>query len=220
MPKLSLKWAHPSGFTLEKLETTHDAKFSVETSLTGAAPGLKLEFKGNDAEKADLLFTYNHAAATVTGEFDISSLSSAKLSVLGGNGPVTAGASADVKIAKSNVESTSVNVGVGYTAPKQFFVGVRAEKNFANYSALASYYVNKDLTVVGKANYNAKDCGATFGAVYKCNPDTTIKTKVTTCGVLSASLKQNFEKKFAVTASAELPSNLNSVKFGLNATLG
>lgn len=219
-PKLSLKWAHPSGFTLEKFESTHDAKFSVETSLTGAAPGLKLEFKGNDAEKADLLFTYNHASATVTGEFDISSLSSAKLSVLGGSGPVTAGASADVKIAKSSVESTNFNVGVGYTAPKQFFVGVRAEKNFANYSALFSYNVNNELTLVGKAGHCAKECGATLGAVYKCNPDTTIKTKVTTCGVLSASLKQNFDKKFTVTGSAEIPSNFNTIKVGVNATLG
>lgn len=215
-----MKWAHASGFTLEKLESTVDSKITVETSLTGAAPGLKLEFKGNDSDKADLSFSYTTPAATFTGDFDVSNLSSAKASVCGGNGPVVAGASADLKIAKSTVESTTFGVGVGYTVPKQLFVGVRAEKNFANYSALFTYNANKDVTLVGKVAYSAKDTSATLGAVYKCNPDTTIKVKADTNGVFAAALKQNFEKKFTVTGSAEIPSQLNTVKFGVNATLG
>jgi hypothetical protein len=219
VPKVAVKWAHASGFTLEKFESTVDAKFALETSLTGAAPGLKLEFKGNDAEKADLLFTYKHDLATVTGEFDISGFSAAKLSVSAGTGAVAVGGSADVKISKAAVESTTFNLGLGYTVPK-IFAGLRAEKNFSNYAALVSYNVKDDLTVVAKVTHSAKETGATVGAVHKCNPDTTLKAKVTSGGVFSASVKQAFDKKFTVTGSAEIPSNLNNLKFGVNATLG
>ena len=86
VPKLALKWVHASGFTLEKLEVSPDCKLVVETSLSNVTPGLKLEFKGNDANKADLSFTYSAPAATVTGEFDISGFSGANASISGGHG--------------------------------------------------------------------------------------------------------------------------------------
>jgi len=220
VPKLTTKWAHPSGFTLEKLELSPDCKTTVETSLTNVAQGLKLEFKGNECDKADLSFNYTIPVATFTGDFDINNFSSVKASVNGGQGPFTAGASVDLKIAKSAVESTTFGVGAGYTVPKQLFVGLRANKNFADFSALFSYIVNQDVTVAGTVNHSAKGPCATLASVYKCNPDTVIKVKVNTCGVLSASVKQAFEKKFSVVGSAEIPSDFNTVKFGVNATLG
>jgi len=220
VPKLTTKWVHASGFTLEKLEFSPDCKTTVETSLTSVAPGLKLEFKGNESDKADLSFNYTLPAATITGEFDINNFASVKASVNGGQGPFTVGASADLKIAKSSVESTTFAVGAGYTVPKQLFVGVRANKNFSEFSALFSYILNKDSTVAAIVNHTSKGPNATLATVYKCNPDTSIKAKVNTNGVLSASVKQAFEKKFSVVGSAEVPSDFNSVKFGINATLG
>jgi len=205
---------------LEKLELSSDCKATVETSLEGTLPGLKLEFKGNESDKADVSLTYKIPAATITGEFDVNNFSSVKASVNGGNGPYTAGVSADVKIAKSTVESTAVSVGAGYTVPKQLFVGVRACKNFSDFSALFSYVVNKDVTVAGIVGHGSKGSNATLATLYKCNPDTTIKVKATSAGVISASVKQQFEKKFAVVGSAEVPSDFNAVKFGINATLG
>ncbi len=220
VPKLTTKWTHASGFTLEKLEFSPDCKTTVETSLTGLAPGLKLEFKGNETDKADLSFNYAVPLATITGEFDINNFSSVKTSVNGGQGAFTAGASADLKIAKSSIESTTFGVGAGYTIPKQLFVGVRANKNFADFSALFSYIVNKDITVAAVASHSAKGPAATVATAYKCNPDTVIKVKANSSGVLSASVKQAFEKKFSVVGSAEIPSDFNNVKFGVNATLG
>jgi hypothetical protein len=220
VPKLTTKWVHPSGFTLDKLEFSSDVKTTVETSLTDIAPGLKLEFKGNESDKADLSFIYSVPHATVTGEFDINNFSSVKTSVNGGQGPFTAGASADLKIAKSTVESTTFGVGAGYTVPKQLFVGIRANKNFADFSALFQYIVNKEVSVAAMASHNAKGPAATVATLYKCNPDTTIKFKASSTGVLSASVKQAFEKKFTVVGSAEIPSDFNNVKFGVNATLG
>lgn len=224
-PKLSVKWPHASGFTLEKFESSADGKLTVETSLVGAAPGLKLEFKGNDhSNKSDLSFTYTAPAATVTGEVDLLNLSSVKASAIGGNGPVTVGAAAEVKLAKYAVDTYCLGVGVGYTIPKLFFLGVRAEKTFSAFSALFTYAAARDVTLAGKLTYSgsAKDkMGATLAGVYKCNADTTIKFKAnTTGGVFSASVKQAFPGKFSVVGSAEIPAQLNTAKFGLNATLG
>mmetsp|Transcript_835 Transcript_835/g.483 ORF Transcript_835/g.483 Transcript_835/m.483 type:complete len:274 (-) Transcript_835:102-923(-) len=220
-PKLSLKWPHESGFTLEKFESTHDGKLAVETSLVGVAPGLKLEFKGNDSSKSDLSFTYTAPAATVTGELDLVNLSSVKASVNGGNGPVTVGATAEVKLAKSAVESYNLGVGLGYTVPK-LFVGVRADKNFSAYSALVTYNAADAITLAGKVTYTQKDnANAILAGVYKCNANTTVKVKANTNGgVFSSSVKQTFPGKFAVVGSVEIPAQLNSAKFGLNATLG
>jgi len=222
VPKLSLKWPHPSGFTLDKLEFSSAARLNLESSLTGLAPGLKLEFKGNDSEKADLSATYNHAAATFTAELDINKLECAKASINGGSGAFTAGAAVDIKIAKSAVDSTNFEVGVGYTVPKQAFVSVRAGGNFSNFSTLFTYSAVKDIILAAKVSHstgNSSTC-ADFGAVYKCNPDTNVKVKVSSGGVLSASVKQAIDKKFSVIASAEVPSDFNTFKWGVNATLG
>jgi hypothetical protein len=225
IPKLSLKWAHPSGFTLEKLEASQDLKFNLETSLTGAAPGLKLEFKGNDSDKADLSFTYKVSQATVTGDFDISNLASAKASFVTGTGDISGGANVDLKIAKSTIEKSTFGVGLAWTPCKGAFVGLRANNNFQNFSGLTSYQLNdpfcgKPMTLAGQVNYSAKETNATVASVFNCCPETSWKFKVNSNGVVSSSLKQNFEKKFSVIGTAEVPLQLNTVKFGVNATLG
>jgi len=221
VPKLTTKWVHNSGFTLEKLEFSPDCKTTVETSLVNVVPGLKFEFKGSECDKADVSLTYNHQAATVTAEADVNNFSSFKTSVNGGTGPYTAGACVDVKLVKSAVESTAVHVGAGYTVPKQLFLGVRACNTFTDFSALFSYVINKDITAAGIVSHGGKGLGCTLAAVYKCNPDTTIKVKANCCGVVSASVKQQFEKKFSLVGSAEVPTaDFNNFKFGLNAVLG
>jgi len=225
VPKIALKWAHPSGFTLEKLEATQDLKFNLETSLSNAAPGLKLEFKGNDEEKADLSFTYKIPQATLTGEFDIVKLSSVKGSFVAGSGAIAGGASVDLKIAKSTVDSATVNAGVTYALPSAFFA-LRAEKNFNNYSGLASWNTvcpvsGRPMTVAGQVGYSGKEITAAALSSWQCCPDTcSFKFKVNNNGVFGGSLKKVFEKKFTVITAAEVPMQLNTVKLGVNCTLG
>ncbi len=219
-PKLSVKWAHDSGFTLEKLEVAPDLKLTVETSLTNVTPGLKLEFKGKDVDKADLLLTYVNPAATITTDVDLSNFSSAKASVTAGSGPVTAGASADLKLVKSSLDSATFGVGLAYSVPKQLLVVGRADKNLSTYSAQFSYAAAKDITLAGKVDYAGKDPSAVVAGLYQCNPCTTIKVKATSGGVFSASIKQALDKKFNVIGSAEFRNNFSNAKLGLNATLG
>ena len=98
---MSGKWGHPCGFAVDKLEFANDGKVSTETSLLTTATGLKLEFKANDSDKGDLGFIYKNKYATVTGELDTLAFSKAMLSITTGHGRYSAGAIANVKIAKS-----------------------------------------------------------------------------------------------------------------------
>lgn len=220
VPKLAVKYAHSSGFTVEKFEVTDTAKASVETSLVGAAPGLKMEFKGNDSDKADLSFKYVAPVATITGELDIYNFKSAKASVCSGHGDVTVGADAALKLDKMAVQSSTFGLGLGYKMPN-IFLGVRADNNLGNYTARWSYDGFKGVNVAGDVTHG-KDINASVVGSYKCNPDTKLKLKVETAdgGVVSASCKQTLPNKFTVTGSVQVPSSFSGVKFGLNATLG
>ena len=223
-PKVSLKWPHESGFTLEKLEFSPDCKMTVETSLSGAAPGLKVEFKGNDGEKADLSLNYTMDAVTVTGDFDINNFAKAETSISTGYDHITGGLNA--KFAQSKDESggnklkLSVGAAAAYTVPGTCFTAVRAKDNFSSYGLLFSYTHLKDIDIAGSVDYSPKATVGCLAGAYKVNPSTTLKTKATSEGIFSASLKKSFEKKFSVVGSVEVPSNLKSLKWGLNATLG
>jgi len=222
-PKVSLKWPHPSGFTLEKMEFTNDCKMTVETSLVDAVPGAKFEFKGNDSDKADLSIKYSIPAATFTADFDINSLSKGEVSVCGGSGAFVGGLSASYAGSKDESKTpskVSVGLGVSHTVPKVCYTAVRAKDNFTSFSALFSYSSIDNLLLAGSVNHNSKKTLATALATYKVDPSTTVKAKANTEGIISASIKRSCEKKFTVVGSVEVPHTLKTVKWGVNATLG
>jgi len=220
-PKISTKWVHSSGFTLEKLEIDSKGGLKTETSLVDAIKDVKLEFQGNSTDKGDVSFTYNHPKATLTGLLDVLNFSKASAGVVGGQGPVTFGATANYDFNKSIVDT--VSVAASYTAHN--FTGVfRADKYFSVYSVLAKYVANKDVTLAGKVVQCSKSgTSGNVVALYKCNPDTTIKVKLATAEdstSIFGSVKQAFDKKFNVIATAEVPSSFSTIKLGVNTTLG
>lgn len=218
VPKLSLKYPHASGFTLEKLEVASNGAVTTETSLVDTFPGLKIEFKGNDSNKGDLGLTYNHKLATVTADVDALNFAKASASVSGGFDQYTYGASADFNLAKSALGPLTATVG--YSIPKVLQLFVKSTKTFTDYSVLASYVVNKDVTVAAQALLVASTWQLTFAGLYKCNPQTAIKVKASTNAGLNFSLKQTFDKKFVVTGAAEIPKSYDNIKFGVAASLG
>lgn len=192
---------------------------TVETSLAEAVPGLKLEFKGNDSEKADLSLKYAVPAATVTADFDINSLARAEASVSTGSGPFAGGVSASYA-GKDDAKKVSVGLGVSHVVPNVCYTAVRARDNFSSFSVLFSYHSVKNLILAGQVDHSSKKSLASALAAYKVDPVTTLKVKGNSEGVFAASLKRNFEKKFTVVGSVEVPHTLKSVKWGVNATLG
>ena len=215
------KWGHSCGFAVDKLEFANDGKVTTETSLA-AAKGLKLEFKANDSDKGDLGFIYKHKNASVTCEVDTLSFSKVNASVSLGYNQFSAGAIADVKIAKAAITSTNIMYGASYEIPKSLFAGVRASKNLKEYSGIVTYIAAPNVTLAGNALYatESKKASAVIAAIYKHDATTTFKLKAASSGTLNASLKKQLEKKFVVIGSAEVPSSFSGLKFGVNATLG
>lgn len=217
--KLSLKSEVKSaGFTIEKLEVGVDGHLAVETSLSKAFEGLKLEFKGDDKKKGDLSFQYKNPIIAATGEIDAVGINVAKGSITSGKGPIFVGGCADFNLAQTKVDK--VSVGIAYQIPNVYAV-LRSDKTFSEISGLVSYKIN-NFTLAAKGTYDKKLNSTIFnlGSFYKCNTNCYVKAKISSTGILNASYKQIFEKKLQVVSSLELPSKLDSLKWGIAATLG
>jgi len=220
--KLTAKYAHSSGFTVEKLEVSPKGKVATETSLVNSVPGLKLEFKGNDSDKGDLSFVYNvPKVATFTGEIDALAFQRAFVSVTAGASNCVGGGSVDIDIAKSKIDTSKFALGAAYSLPT-LFAGVKITNSLSKYSGIFSYVLNKELTFVGNVSYEkAAGISTVLAGVYKYNPTTVLKVKASSLGAINASVKQSFDPKFTIVSSVEIPSGFTSgYKFGINATLG
>jgi len=215
--KVSAKWPHSSGFTLEKLEVANNGAITTETSLTGVAPGLKLEFKGNDSNKGDLSFTYHHQHGAFTSELDALHFAKASASLVTGQAPLFFGLATDVNISKQVIGP--VTAAVGYSIPNVLQGVLKASKNFSDYNSLLSYSASKDLTLAGQIGYASSTPTFLVGALYKLNPELVLKFKVSN-HAFNLSAKQSLDKKLTVVGSVEVPRTLDGAKFGIVATLG
>lgn len=194
---LSLEYEHQSGFKLEKLEFAPGASgsFTTETSLT--QNDLKLEFKGNDNEKADISVKYVLPQATITANVDASDFKSYGATVSSGVDNIKFGLSADSK----NGASPSFAASVAMAADKMFF-GLNLTNNFTNIKGLFSFAVDSNVTVAANCTYGTakKNLGAGIATVYKCNKNTIIKAKADMNKNVNLSVKQAVKEGLTATA--------------------
>jgi len=220
--KINLKWAHESGFAVDKFEIASADKIALETSLTGVAPGLKFEFKGVDAATGTLGVIYKHQFATLSSELDIAGFSTFKTSVLGGSNGVSVGASADFNLSdKFDVKDFSA--ALAYTPCAGVFAGIKANKKFNEFNSAIAYRVKPNLSLAALIDIVPKKPSPKFniGASYKCQPETTVKVKVDNDGVIRTSVKQDLPKKLTLVGAAEVDiRNISQFNFGVTATLG
>jgi hypothetical protein len=219
--KVSAKWAHDSGFTLDKLEMKHDGSLVTESSLTGLYPGLKLEFKGDDSFKGDLGAIYKCSSATAAAEVDLVEFSSVKASVLGATGPINIGACAELKTG-DKAELRTLDVATSYSANNIFF-GLKTGNKFADYTASVSYVPNSQYTVAGKTTFTPEksNVNGTIGLSFQCCPNSSFKVKASSDGIVSGSIKQSCGKGFTVVGAAKLDiHDPLAFTLGITTTLG
>lgn len=219
---VSCEWAHPSGFKLDKLEfnPSADGNFTTETSLTGLAKGLKLEFKGNDSNKGDLSFVYTHPKATFTGKADANAFKSFEATAAAVFDDLSAG----LKAVYGKDKKVAVDVAASYKLGfKNTFIGFNATNNFKAFKGLMSLAVDSKITAAAVAEKaDAKsDIKFTAGGVYKCNANTTIKAKVDLAQKLDFSVKQAVDKSLTVTTWTTINKfDFKGATFGAKAVLG
>ena len=224
--KVAGKWSHgKSGFCLDKLEIKPDGAMAIETSLTGVAPGLKLEFKGDDSFKGDLSVIYKNAVVTATADLDLLEFSKLKSAVVARTGPYTAGASTSVDIGgKNKIEFKSADVSLGYIIPKRLFAVVKTAKWFSEFNFSFAYEARSDITLSTLYTFNPKNSSASsliVAGLYKCNPSTALKLKVDSKAVVGASIKQALDKYATATIGAEVDlAKVSAYKLGVTTTIG
>jgi hypothetical protein len=221
--KVSLKWAHESsGFVVDKLEFAGRDKVKLESSLSGLAPGLKLEFKGASASSGNLGAIYKHQFATIATDLDVAGFSAANVSVLGGSNGVLAGASANLAFG-GKFEVKDYSAALGYKANFGLFASVVANKKFTEFNTAVQYQVKDNLTVAALCDCVPKSSShkINLAATFNCCPNTAVKVKVNNDGVINASVKHQLPKKMTVVGAAEFDTrNTSSINFGVTTTLG
>lgn len=219
--KVSAKWAHESGFTLDKLEIKNDGSLITESSLSKVYPGLKLEFKGDDSFKGDLGAIFKCSAATVAAEVDLVEFSSLKASAVTHVGPARAGGAIELKTG-DKAEIKTMDVGVSYSL-EDAFVAVKTSNKFAKYNASASYKLQNKYTLGGLFSFSPEKSAVTGAAAvtWACCPNTNLKVKADLDGVVSASVKQSLSKTCTVVGATQLDiHDPGAFKVGVTATLG
>lgn len=224
--KVSAKWAHESGFTLDKLEVKSDGSIVTESSLNGVYPGLKFDFKGDDNLKGDLSATYKCSAASVTGEVDLVDFSGVKASVWGAVGPAYAGANLDYRLvdSKSGEKSDLKTFDVAASYPvNNLFFGLKTSNKFSKYDASVSIKANDEYTVGGLFSFSPEKSAVSgaFALAFNQNPSTAIKVKVDTEGIVAASVKRTISKGVSIVGATELDiRDPTAFKLGVTTTLG
>jgi hypothetical protein len=219
---VAAKWAHESGFALDKLEVKGNGSVVVETSLAGVFPGGKFEFKGDDQNKGDLGVVYKHELATANVEFDVAEFSAVNASVLAGKGAFTGGASATLALG-DKMDFTKFDVCGSYSVGKDIFAGLSVTNKFSKYALSLGYFACSNCKLAGVFNFTPEKSATSLqiGGAYKCNPDTTIKAKANSEGVLGFSVKQMLSKDCSITAAAQVPSSdFSAYKLGINGVIG
>ncbi|CAE7461855.1 unnamed protein product, partial [Symbiodinium microadriaticum] len=220
--KVSARWAHPSGFNLDKLEVKGNGSVAVETSLTDVAPGVKFEFKGDDQCKSDLGVQYKHEMATANVEFDVAEFSAVNASVLAGSGAFTGGASTTLTLG-DRMDLTRFDFAASYSVAKELFAGLHITNKFSKYALSLGYFACPKYQLAGVFNFTPEKSAThlVFGGSYKCNPDTTVKAKADSDGVLGLSVKQMLSSNCSITTAAQVPSSdFSAYKLGISGSIG
>lgn len=221
--KVAAKWAHESGFALEKLEVDKNAGITIETSLKGAIPDVKFEFKGNDSNKGDLLATYSTSIATVVGQLDVAEFSGFNVSALAQSGAFTGGAAVAVSLGDST-DVKKFDVAGSYNCSDfKTFAGLKISDKFATYTGSIGYFACPKVSVGGEIKFKPESSAfsALIGGMYKCNPNTQLKAKVSSEGAVNFSVKQSLSNNCSITSSLATSSkNFGDYKLGFVGNLG
>lgn len=230
--KLSAKWAHASGFSVDKLEMSGCGSCKLETSLDqlSFAPGLKLEFKGVCApgSTGSLGLIYKHALATGTlaSDVDAGGPSTLRASVLGGAGGITAGGSVQLGLGgkgQGKPDLQDFSAALGWAPRAGIFAGLQANKKASEFRAALQYQLRPDLTVSALADFMPASSAHLVSSVvsYRCCPSTSLKIKVGSAGSLAASVKHDLPSALSLVGAASVDlKNPQAFALGLTATLG
>ncbi|KAG5180109.1 voltage dependent anion channel [Tribonema minus] len=220
--KVQLKYAHkPSGFALDKVTIAQNGAKTVECSLAGLAPGLKLTAKVDDAIKGDVGAEYVGAGFAIKTDMDVEATKMVTSATAAYEG-VNAGGIISAKLPGDKPAALSdYNAGVAYGGTG-WFTALTTTNKMATYNLSATYAPAKNVTAVVLASLTP-ETGAqsvVVGTKYVCNPNTTLRAKATSDGMLHAAVQHKCTQGLIIGAATEVNAKDMQPKFGFNCTLG
>jgi hypothetical protein len=220
--KVSVKYAHrPSGFSLDKLSIGQDGSKSVECSVAGLAPGLKLTAKVDDIIRGDVGVEYFTPKFSFKSEIDSELskvISSATMSYEG----VNAGGIVKYKLPGEKVAAVKdYNVGVSYGG-KGWFAALTTSEKMTTYNFSATYSPAKNITAALLASTTPETSAQSvdMGVKYVCNPKTTVRAKACSTGDVHAAVQHKCVQGLVVGMATKMNAKERQPKFGFNCTLG
>lgn len=210
--KLTVKYAHSSGFSLDKLAL--DGKgVKLETSLSKLTPGLKLLYKGAPAcTTVGAEFTNKLVAA----DFSIDSeFKKADLSLCVSKNQASVGSS--VKLNGTDV--ADYKVGLSYTQGG-IFSGLTFDKT-KTIGLDLSWKSCPVASVAASCEKKGDVYSVSVGTSYNCNPKTTIKAVTDNKLDMKLACIQTLDKKTTVAGSATFNAKaVKDIKYGIAVTMG
>jgi voltage-dependent anion channel protein 2 len=201
------------GLSFDKAQMKADGGLVLETSMAHSS-GVKLAFKGNKG--ADVCVDYKNGNIYATGVLDVKDMSRFSTSAcLGiGSGMMVGGNMTYGLSGKTGV--TGLNVGGAYASgPLSAALNIAPKASSLNCDIL--YKVNKDLSIASSTVHSKDkplDVLAVGGAYHICSVGT-LKAKIGSNGILSASLVGEVVPKVTVTGSASVSTSGENFKYGL-----
>jgi len=221
LSKLAFKWAGPSGFSIDKLTMKPDGHHAMETSISGLAPGLKLTFKGDDAEQGDLGVEYNKGAVSATADCDVIMGSQVNGSLcVAAKKNINVGGSATYDIKGSSLSSFSL--GASVTQGNIFAALTTNKLDKANLGLL--YTVNSDLKVATSSSHSADKPleKLTVGCIFNAQNFGVLKGKFTSDGSIEGALLKDIAPKVSANPSFRISAHkpAETFSYGLGVTIG
>lgn len=217
------KYSPCKGVSLDKIKLSPKGDMSVEGKLSEAlAPGLDLFYKGSLGLKGTAGLTFKDPNINATAEVDVPALSSVHMNAVVGMDDITAGGMVKYGT-KAGV--TDYNIAVGYSLGKDVFASLSTEKSMSLFKAAAFWKACPPAAVGAEVKFEPEKAGAApaveLGAVYACNPATTVRFKASSAGALAAAFAQRCGAGLTVVGAAETSmADLARVKLGASITLG
>lgn len=207
----------------DTVKTSNDLIFKVEAPEVVAGAKVELEstfnpYQASKEIKAGATLQYDHFTSTLSA--NVFKNPKLKVDAVVGHEGLVVGAQAVFDYNTSNLSDYSAAVGY---SEKDYAISLHSNKSFSQYEAKFNHTVNNRVSLASVASWGTNDKASVveFGAQYKLDNDTSLKTKFDTTGKVGFAYIQKIRPDTKATFGVLIDTrNLdqNAHKFGYSIT--
>jgi len=217
--KLTTKYSHPSGFSVDKFQIDPNGAISTELGLSGVAPDLRFLLKTEASKKGELFLEFKQPHIAIKHSLDILDFNTATLAGSVSSNGVLVGFNTSANLSTRALRE--YGLALSYRTPTAF-LSLKTSNQLANFSVASRLSLRNNLTLVGQLD-TTRDLGKktfTLGCVVNYTPSTTLRAKVNSELVVTGALAHKVAKDVVVSGTVELDAKKTQHRGGICITLG